>query len=289
MLAVSVPAFAEEIIEIEKIPFILIDARIQQSKSSPIANEQIYFSTVEISNDIVKHLQCCFVEDLSKGASRMPFQCQSILDAMRICNELSTRCGYNPHYDIEMIQKQNVRSIHVELVRSGPHFRLPTTGEWLSVYKFAYGETAEKEWRNSGNLQGISTTFAESEEARLLASGYNQDCLRNDTFEDLAPTGSFCAPNLPVYDMIGNVMEYCVDEVDRYFLPPHEAEIRTSKAAFDYSSCKWLYCNVGGCCHTTPVQRIEEVVDKANATGSSPFDRHTGIRICLVIPTAADE
>ncbi|MCP3956886.1 MAG: formylglycine-generating enzyme family protein [bacterium] len=134
-------------------------------------------------------------------------------DAVSYCNWLSERHGLPVAYDLAsggLLDAQGRPTVEVTQVQG---FRLPTEAEW----EFAARERGKRirfgNGRNVARLSEINfdagggeVSFAESGESRGKTT----------------PVGSFTPNALGLYDMSGNVWEWCSDFVDRYPSAPTE-------------------------------------------------------------------
>jgi formylglycine-generating enzyme required for sulfatase activity len=123
-----------------------------------------------------------------------PVEMVSWFDAVRFCNQLSKMLNIEPAYEIE-------KDI-VHWNRDSCGFRLPTEAEWESVVhigtpqKLRYWEQSLKDSSVIESLQNYAH-FASP----------NQGTLR---------VGQKLPNNLGIYDIIGNIFEWCWDELSPY-------------------------------------------------------------------------
>ncbi|MCB0838014.1 MAG: formylglycine-generating enzyme family protein [Bacteroidetes bacterium] len=131
-----------------------------------------------------------------------PVTCISWFDAVEYCNWLSEKHGLEKCYNIE----KKTYSINVECNWEANGYRLPTEAEW---------EYAAR----GGKLSGGHRYAGTSDDALLHRySNYSGD---KDSVNHTSSVGSFQPNEIFLYDMSGNVSEWCWDKsgVDRKISP----------------------------------------------------------------------
>ena len=118
----------------------------------------------------------------SKGKNK-PVECVSWLDSVKFCNLLSGKLGLTPYYKVD----DELDDFIIDTTANG--YRLPSEAEWEYACKagsadIRYGDTDKIAWY------------------KLNANGHTHDI------------GSKEANNWGVYDMLGNVWEWCSDKYD---------------------------------------------------------------------------
>ena len=136
-----------------------------------------------------------------------PVACVSWRDAVSYCNWLSTKEGLPVAYDVktgDLLDAQGRPTTDVAKVRG---YRLPTEAEWEYAareggqkIRFGNGQDIARPTEMNFNAADAEFAFAEKGECRRKT----------------APVGSFTPNSLGLYDMSGNVWEWCSDFLGQY-------------------------------------------------------------------------
>ena len=155
-----------------------------QSKKNLLRNFHIgkYQITQEEWQEIMNNNPSFF-----KGEKKLPVESVSWYDCIEFCNKLSEKYGLRKYY--------NINGTDVSLNTGANGFRLPTEAEW---------EYAARGGINSKNYKfaGCNT----EQELKFYAWYYENSDKKTH------PVGQLKPNELGLYDMIGNVFEWCEDK-----------------------------------------------------------------------------
>jgi len=145
-----------------------------------------------------------------------PVQTVNWYDVVKWSNARSTQAGLTPVYytDAGLTQvytNGEVDAVYANWTNNG--YRLPTEAEWekaarggLSGLRFPWGNTIDWSHANYYSLWSAGTASYLYDYAPV--SGYNP------AFNNTSPVGSFAANGYGIYDLAGNVEEWCWDWYD---------------------------------------------------------------------------
>lgn len=132
-----------------------------------------------------------------KNDEQNPVEQISWYEAIEYCNLLNQNFGYNLSYDSEgnLLDSKGKTTNDITLVKG---FRLPTEAEW--------------EYAAGGGENNRTVYAGTNSEKDLIKYAW---FVRND--QNTHPVGELCPNQLGLYDMSGNVWEWCYDWYDEDF------------------------------------------------------------------------
>lgn len=139
--------------------------------------------------------------------------------AALFCNWLSAKESLPPVY-----VKKGGRLVAAEPIGNG--YRLPTEAEWEYCARFTKNQGALKyPWGNQFPPTSPSGNYADTSAQKLLPAYIDN---YNDGYPVTAPVATFKANDLALYDLDGNVAEWCHDFYTIYTYNTHKADIDPS-------------------------------------------------------------
>lgn len=127
-------------------------------------------------------------------------------DSVKWCNARSEKDGFVPVYEVNGEVYRTGNSIPVPQTTDG--YRLPTVEEWQYMargcrkgMRFPWGDTIA---HSNANYYSVASSYDVSS-----TQGYHPDYLID--WPGTSPCGAFAANGMGLYDMAGNVWEWCWD------------------------------------------------------------------------------
>ncbi len=172
-------------------------------------------------------------KDDNWGRGQRPAIYVSWYDAIEYCNWRSEEEGLNPCYTINKKDKDDNNKDKYDDVKwtitcdwSAKGYRLPTEAEW--EYAAGGGAKNRTKWAGTNDINDLNR--------------YMNGRDSTDNYKYTAPVGSFLPNALMLYDMSGNVWEWCWDWYDEKYYNQYSNKIAQNPHGFPSGKYRVLRC-----------------------------------------------
>jgi formylglycine-generating enzyme required for sulfatase activity len=208
----TITAVGQKLVHIQPRPFLMGASRREPGRRANEAERQVvlqrsfYISIREVTNSEYRQFQPQHSSGTTGNRSleidSHPVVNVSWDEAVRFLNWLSNKDRLPPYY-----HEQNGKMVATD--PRGIGYRLPTEAEWAFAARMAdRKDRARYPWPGSYPPKSKAGNFADESARHLLPMVIDN---YNDGFPATAPAGSFAANKAGIFDLGGNVAEWCHD------------------------------------------------------------------------------
>jgi formylglycine-generating enzyme required for sulfatase activity len=220
--------------------------QIKESAGKEVDKQDIFMGETEVTQELYEAVMGYNPSGYMNepDSSQRPVETVSWYDCIDFCNRLSVSFGLQPYYTIEIIEYDGytIESANVE-AEGGYGFRLPTDAEWVMFAKAG----TQNPWAGTSDLN----------EVKRVA------WFKDNSNDQTHPVAQLLPNEWGLYDMSGNVVEWCWDKYDPNN-PLHSAYFVVCGGYFDQDA-----------------SRLRDVIRGANKPDF--YNNSLGFRICRTI------